>query len=926
MRRPSTVQYSKHELRIRAAEFARKHAEDRSEASERQIFWNDLFGVFGREVKEVGRFEVAAKRLSTGNTGSMDLLVPGEMGVEHKSLGEDLGKAMSQLFDYLDDLQPTAEPWLLVVCDFQNFYYHDLKNRTQGKFTLEALPEHIEIFWWLAGYVEKTVFEDEEEANLVATGYMADLHDAVLSSGYDPHSLREWLTRILFCLFADDTEVWEHKAFANHILLNTRPDGSDLGPTLAYLFQLLNTPPDKRAKNLDEDLSEFTYINGDLFSTVLPIPNCDAAVRTALLKACKFDWSAISPAIFGSMFQNVMTPAERRQLGAHYTTEANIMKTIRPLFLDDLEKELATIRVANSRQSRAALRAFHDKLASLTFMDPALGCGNFLVIAYREIRRLETEVLRKEFGANANEGVVVYDVSHFLQVTVDQFYGIEIEEFPARIARTALYLMDHKANREFSAEFGEYYARFPIPSAPHIRIHNALDFDWNNLLPADQIDFIFGNPPFVGMSLMDADQQEDNRRVFSHSDTKALRTGRLDYVACWYEQSMIYATNPKTRIAFVSTNSITQGEQARTLGPLFELRGFTIDFAHTTFAWSSEAHGTANVHCVIIGLSHSPGIQQKRLFEYLRYDAEPVEVPSRNINIYLADGPNLTLAKRTHPFINVPRMTKGCQPTDDGGLIVEPDQYEVVMSDPLAAKYVRPLVGARDLLNHTPRWCLWLVNANPSDLRNSRVLQERLAHVAHFRRMISPTASVQAQAATPGLFTQIRQPKSRWLGIPAHSSENRRIVPMTMLGPEYIAHNSVMTLDDPPIWLFGILQSSMFDSWLRAVGGRLESRLRIEPDLVYNTFPFPELDDANQFRIEGAMQGVLDARANYPYATLADLYDALSMPSDLTAAHDQLDQVVLTLYTGNARSRAEPDRLGLLFERYAALSAIESAS
>jgi len=348
------------------------------------------------------------------------------MAVEHKSRGENLDHAMTQLFDYLDDLPSAAAPWLVVACDFETFYWQDLRARTEGRFTLSELPEHVELFWWLAGHGESSVFADEEEANLVATGYMATLHDAVLASGYDPHALREWLTRILFCLFADNTNVWDKDAFRLHVLLNTNQDGSDLGPRLAYLFQLLNTPPERLPTNLDEDLAAFTYINGDLFSTTLSIPSCDEAVRDALLAACNFDWSVISPAIFGSMFQNVMTPAERRHLGAHYTTEENILKTIRPLFVDGLDAELVAIPDTRSPQARAALNAFHDKLASLTFLDPACGCGNFLVIAYREIRRLETEVLRRLF----RHSTAVFDVSQLLRVTVDQFYGIEIEEFP----------------------------------------------------------------------------------------------------------------------------------------------------------------------------------------------------------------------------------------------------------------------------------------------------------------------------------------------------------------------------------------------------------------------------------------------------------------------------------------------------------------
>jgi hypothetical protein len=909
------VALSKRTLRERAASFAAKHDDDASEMAERQIFWNDLFAVFGREVKEVGRFERAAHRLSTGRHGWIDLLVPGDMAVEHKSRGENLDDAMTQLFDYLDDLQPAAAPWLVVACDFQTFYWQDLRAGTEGRFTLAELPEHIELFWWLAGHGASSTFEDEEEANLVATGYMATLHDAVLASGYNPHALREWLTRILFCLFADDTAVWDKDAFKNHIFLNTRADGADLGPALAYLFQLLDTRPGDLPVNLDEDLAAFTYINGDLFATTLPIPSCDEATRDALLAACKFDWSAISPAIFGSMFQNVMTPAERRHLGAHYTTEENILKTIRPMFVDTLDEELSAIRVTSSVQSRTALTAFHDKLASLTFLDPACGCGNFLVIAYREIRRLETEVLRKLHQTSA-AGVRVLDVSHLLKVTVDQFYGIEIEEFPARIARTALYLMDHKANREFSTEFGEYFARFPIPTSPHIRIDNALRIDWNDVLPAERASYVFGNPPFVGMTLMTTEQQEDNRLTFHTKGTADLRTGRLDYVACWYQKTIEYVGAHPIRAAMVSTNSLFQGEQARAMAPLLSRAGFEIDFAHTTFKWSSEARGTANVHVIIVGFSPRGTVKTKRLFEYATTTSPPVEKVVNNINCFLAEGPNVEIAKHARPLISVPEMLKGSQPTDDGGLIVEAEDYDAVMADPIAAKYVRPFISAKEMLNNQPRWCLWLVDADPRDLRTSPVLRERLEHVRHWRATISKTPSVQALAKTPSLFTQRRQPRNPWLCIPRHSSEDRRVVPMAMFGPHDIAADSVLAIDGAELWLFAILQSAMYMAWVRSVCGRLKSDIRMSPDIAYNAFPFPDLTTDTKARLTVAMETVVVARDSFPKASLADLYDPLAAPEALTDAHDKLDRAVAACYSTRRRLDTDADRLGLLFERY----------
>ena len=838
------------------------------------------------------------------------------MAVEHKSLGEDLDQAMSQVFDYLDSLEPVAAPWLVVACDFQNFYWKDLRSRTEGRFTLDQLADHVEIFWWLAGHQESTEFVDEEEANLVATGYRATLHDAMLASGYDPHALREWLTRILFCLFADDTEVWDRDAFKHHIFLNTRPDGADLGPTLAYLFQLLDTAPDKRAKNLDEDLAVFTYINGDLFSNTLPIPNCDEAIRTALLEACKFDWSAISPAIFGSMFQDVMEPEERRHLGAHYTTEENILKTIEPLFLEDLEKELAGIRVANSTQSRAALTAFHDKLANLTFLDPACGCGNFLVIAYREIRRLETEVLRKLYSSAIDRGGQVLDVEHLLKVSVGQFYGIEIEEFPARIARTALYLMDHKANREFSSEFGAYFARFPIPSSPHIRIDNALRFDWNELLPAKEANFVFGNPPFVGMALMDSDQQQDNRLVFSVPEVASLRTGRLDYVSCWYEKAMTYA-NPATRIAFVSTNSITQGEQARTLGPLLALRGYVIDFAHTTFAWSSEARGTAHVHCVIVGFSKGPGISRKVLYRYATLTSDPVEEPVSEISIYLSAVGSIVLERRRKTLLEgFPTATKGSQPTDGGFLILDTEEIVEVRKDAVATKYIRRFVQSRDMIHGEERWCLWLVDTPPNELRASAVLRHRLESVASWRRTVSKTESVRMAAAPPALFTQIRQPSTRYLAMPEVSSSGRRYIPGQFFTPDVIAGNKLIVFPGAQEWLFSLLHSTMWNAWMREVSGRLKSDISFSPSIGYFSFPFPILDGGSKEVLSSLGSQILEIRESHEGSSLADLYDPLTMPGDLLRAHQRLDDLVDGLYSTKITGDSDAQRLATLFERY----------
>ena len=917
---PQQIPLTKSAIRNKAINFSKTWAEASSEKSESQSFWNAFFEIFGVSPRNKGYFEVAAEKLSTGGHGYIDLLIPGEMAVEQKSAGGDLNKAMSQLVDYLDSLQPGAMPRLLVACDFQRFYVQNLDTKKRHEFDLSELSANIELFWWLGGHREVDTFVDEEEANLKATAYMADIHDAVLASGYDPHALREWLTRILFCLFADDTEVWDRSAFTNYLFLNTKPDGSDLGSQLQYLFQILNTPDEKRASTIDEDLAAFTYINGDLFSETLPIPSCDEKVRLALVEACKFNWSEISPAIFGSMFQNVMTAAERRHLGAHYTTEENILKTIRPLFLDDLEAELAAIKVSKSKLSSDRLSEFQTKLASLKFLDPACGCGNFLVIAYRELRRLEVETIRKRAIARGVAMDATMDVAHDLKVTVDQFYGIELEEFPARIARTALYLMDHKENLAFSKEFGQYFARFPIPSSPHIAIANALRIDWNEVLPAEDCSFVMGNPPFVGKQQRTISQQEDMYLVFGAQKG----SGVLDYVAAWYNKAVNYIGTLPVEAAFVSTNSITQGEQVPIMwSPIFE-NGFEITFAHRTFAWESEAHGKAHVHCVIVGFAPaSDRRKRKTIFEYPDINGEPVLIRAKQINAYLVDAPVVVVLKRSSPLVaKIPSASFGSMPNDGGGLIVSSDEADGLRGpsgDPVAARLLRRLVGAEDLINGGDRWCLWLHESTAYERSTSAFIRHRLSKVKSYR-LASKRVATRELAKTPHLFGEDRQPRGQYLCLPRHSSERRRTIPMAYCRPDLIAHDSTLTIDRAPIWIFGILQSQMFMAWVRTVSGRLESRFRISVSNVYNTFPFPDVTDELKLIVEPLAQALLDAICSEPGGTLAQLHDPLTMPPNVVKALDRLDKAVDELFAPRKNLTSDAERLEVLFQRYAVLA------
>ena len=504
------------------------------------------------------------------------------------------------------------------------------------------------------------------------------------------------------------------------------------------------------------------------------------------------------------------------------------------------------------------------------------------------------------------------------KVNVAQFFGIEIEEFPARIARTALYLADHIANRAISAEFGELFLRFPIPAAPHVEIANALRMDWSDLLPAEEANYVFGNPPFVGFNYLSPEQTEDSALVLGASG--AGRAGRLDYVANWYVKACEYGEGKSVRFAFVSTNSITQGEQARSLGPFLISRGFKLDFAYTTFEWTSEARGRAYVYVVIIGFSHGGQAASKTLFDFEDIKAEPLVSRASNINWYLAAAPDVVVGKRRRGFVDLPIMTQGSQPIDAGGLLINGDEYAEVIADSIAAKYVRRCIGTQELLHNDARWCLWLVDADPADIRHSPVLQQRLARVRAFRQ-VSKTPAAIRMTNTPGLFVARRQPQSRYLCIPRHSSENRRIIPMAYFEPDVILTDAALSIEDCPLWLFGVMQSAMFTAWVKAVCGSLLGRPRIEADLSLHTFPLDSSVVEKAKPIESAAEGVLDARAAYPNSSLADLYGQLSTPPALSHAHDELDRAVDAAFAPRRRFNTDADRLALLFERYEALVA-----
>ena len=682
------------------------------------------------------------------------------------------------------------------------------------------------------------------------------------------------------------------------------------------LFDWLNNPQAERTLDDTDPLYGFRYVNGGLFSERLGFPRCTKVMRDSLLFCCDFSWARISPAVFGSLFQGVMEDRARRQQGAHYTSERDIMKVLRSLFLDELRAEFEQLKRDRSTRRRANRETFHQKLRSLRFLDPACGCGNFLVLAYRELRLLEIEVLKESYGAQQQE----LNVRDLCKVDVDQFHGIEYSEWPVRIAEVALWLMDHQMNAQAAEAFGQSFDRLPLRSSPHIVQGNALRVDWNAVLPREKCSYVLGNPPFVGAMLMSQEQRAD----MVHVAGEMKGVGVLDYVACWYLKAARYIEGTRIPVAFVSTSSITQGEQVGILwGELFQRYRLKIQFAHRTFAWSSEARGKANVHVVIIGFA-GWNDAKKLIWDY-HVDAEKPTISSAsNISPYLVEGSDLFLTNRSNPLCDVPRMVWGSQPRDGGNLLMTTEEKaELIAVEPGAKRWIRPYTGADEFINGIERWCLWLVNIPPGELRR---LPRVLARVDAVRAMRSASRAeaTRKKSDTPTLFAQIAQPETDYLLIPLHSSETRKYVPIGFMPAEFVASNACSIVPDATPYEFGVLTSSMHMAWMKAVCGRLESRYRYAKDIVYNNFPWPSPTPAQRERVEEKARAMLAAREPHlpprGLATLADLYDPNTMPRDLLRAHAELDRAVERCY------RAEPfhsdrERVEHLFRLYEQLSA-----
>ncbi|WP_077490887.1 class I SAM-dependent DNA methyltransferase [Sinomonas mesophila] len=755
--------------------------------------------------------------------------------------------------------------------------------------------------------------ETKQASKLMARMYTAieKAYPAGFNARTRDHQISVTLARILFLMFGDDTDMWQTDLFRDFIHSHTASDGSDIGAQLTSLFEYLDTPPAER-EGAPEAFAGFRYVNGGIFREHFTLPAINADFRTVILEACERDWAKVSPAIFGSMFQSVRDAQTRRELGEHYTSEDNILKTLNPLFLDELRAEFEHVRTLGKYEADR-LRKLREKLGQIRYMDPACGCGNFIIVAYRELRGLELAIMERLQEITGDGAMLLANVG--LKVTLDHFYGIEIDEWPARIAETAMFLIDRQCDLKLTERLGWAPDRLPIQEqATIVSGVSALETDWAELCPASEDTIVAGNPPFLGISLRSADQTDELTRVWG-----ARYHGTLDYVTGWHAKALDYFRSCNARWAFVTTNSITQGEA---VAPLFQAifdGGWRIKFAHRTFPWTSEAAGQAAVHCVIIGFSKSEG--KARLFDYPNQSSSPVERLVGNITPYLTDGPSVIVHPSTRPLNpQLGEVAYGNKPTDGGNFIIEPEDYGKFMSDPVAAKYVRRYVGARELLHGAERYCLWLTELTDQDRARSRLLDERIRGVEEFRAA-SRAESTRDASSTAHLFRQIAQPNTSYLCIPRHASELRPYFLTARFGPETIASDANFITADPDGFMFAIISSTMFITWQRTVGGRIKSDLRFNKLLTWNTFPLPHTDPETRARIISAGEDVLRARELQPETSLAGLYNPSTISPELLAAHHALDLEVDRLFGLPPQQSTELQRQDVLFARYQELVA-----
>ena len=956
-----------------AADFAQRWQGRGYEKGDSQVFWTELLSeVYG--VENPSTFIRYEEQVKVDKTNFIDGHIPStKVLIEQKSIDKDLRAPITQSDGshlnpfqqakrYAAELPYSERPRWIVTCNFSEFLVYDMEqpNGEPEQILLKDLGKEYYRLMFLVD-AKNEHLSKEMEVSMQAGEIVGRIYEALLTQYDDnsPEALR-WLNilcvRIVFCLYAEDAGIFVHDQFHDYLV---RYDAEDLRNALIRLFEVLNTPIDKRSKYLKDDLKAFPYTNGGLFEEPIEIPQFTEQLKQTLLRnaSLDFDWSEISPTIFGAVFESTLNPETRRSGGMHYTSIENIHKVIDPLFLNDLRRELDEIleeKVEKQRQKK--LDAYQEHLASLTFLDPACGSGNFLTETYLSLRRLENEVIRERYHGQTMMGAFVNPI----KVSIQQFYGIEINDFAVTVATTALWISEAQMLRETEKIIKQDIDFLPLKAYHNIREGNALRMDWDVIeIPSDvptihadhvhliiepepmkasepteyeevnvvthrfdgeaipkvhryevHYDYIIGNPPFVGYSLQSKEQKDDILNLFVDKYGKTIKTaGKIDYVAGWYyKAASLMKHSSNTRTALVSTNSITQGEQVAAIWkPLKELFGIHIDFAYRTFRWDSEASLKAHVHCVIIGFSN---VDVPKVI----YDNEK-QKKAENINAYLIDAPSVFVESRKLPICKIPEMVTGNRPADGGHLIIEADDYtDFVKQEPASIPYIKKLLGASEFINNKKRWCLWLVGVSPSELRQMPLVMKRIQACKEDRES-APDEGRRRLALTPHLFREQLNP-STYIIVPATSSEHRRYIPIGFLTAEVIPTNAVQIIPDATLYHFGILESNVHMAWMRAVCGRLKSDYRYSKDVVYNNFPWPNPTGEQKAKIEQTAQAILDARALYPDSSLADLYDELTMPVELRKAHQDNDRAVMQAYGFHVKTMTESLCVAELFKMY----------
>ncbi len=912
-----------------AAKAFQEYWKDRGyEKGESQPFWLSLLrDVLGVEAPE--KFIAFEEQVRLDHTSFIDGFIPAtHVLIEQKGRNKDLRKPIKQSDGtlltpfqqaqrYSAVLPYSQRPRWIITCNFEEFLVYDMEKpngEPEQIFVKDLAREYYRLMFLVD--TEDDNIRREMEVSIQAGNLVGILYDEILKQYHDPEneeslkSLNKLIVRLVFCLYAEDAGIFGgHSKFHNYIKSFS---ARDMRKALIELFKILDTKPEDRDPYEDEQLSSFPYVNGGLFADEnIEIPQMSDEIRDLLLRNASedFDWSDISPTIFGAVFESTLNPETRRSGGMHYTSIENIHKVIDPLFLDELREELEeikAIKVAKTRETK--INDFREKLGSLTFFDPACGSGNFLTETYISLRRLENEAIEV-----ITQGQMLIGIDDVIKVSIGQFYGIEINDFAVTVAKTALWIAESQMMKETEDIVKQNLEFLPLKSYSNIVEGNALRTDWETVVPKDKLNYIMGNPPFVGASMMTAEQKNDAVAIFG----KIKLSNSIDYVGAWYHKAAELMQGTKIRTALVSTNSITQGEQVAPLwDKLVNQLNIEIDFAYRTFRWNSEAKDKAAVHCVIIGFSQY-GIAKKKML----YFNESVVREVSNINPYLVDAPTVLVVSSAKPLSDIPTMFLGNKPADGGNLILSPEERnEILKTEPELEKYILPYTGAIEYINKKERFCLWLKDVSPADVRKSRVLSQRLSAVREMR-LNSTAAPTRAKADAPHLFFFISQPDSNYLLIPSTSSENRRYVPIGFLPPNVIASNSTTIVPNATLYHFGIITSNVHMAWMRAVCGRLEMRYRYSGGIVYNTFPWPTPTDEQKAAIEKTAQAILDARAKYPDCSLADLYDEVAMPPELRKAHQANDRAVMQAYGFDVKTMTESTCVAELMKMYQKLTA-----